>query len=495
MNNQNDKNIFDMVKRNSIGMGCYITTISIIAVAYLLEVVKHNRTLGYFLLVFFTLAIPAAITVIIKIIKPESEVIKVVILFGFAIPWGIMLFTANNNLVFTYSLVIMIALNSYANKHFAILSGVVFNVISISSVVFQILTREITSEDIVSFEIQVLLLILCSVFNVLIAKTNEVLNNIKITEVEQEKNNTGALLDQIVSASKELTAGIALLNDKMESLNDSSKRTSAAMDEVNSGTTESAEAVQTQLVMTEEIQSKIEIVSNNSNAINDSVKKTREAVNEGTANMNTLAEEVENAKIQSDSAAEKLSELENYTKQMQSIIELINNVADQTDLLALNASIEAARAGDTGKGFAVVASEISNLANQTQAATEDIHKLIDNINNKLSDVDAAIKSFVEGSSRQYSVANKTMESLNEIKEDTISIEENSLGLNNAVTALYDANKKIVDAVQNISAILEEVAANSNETYEASLRNTDTVKEMHDIVSNLNEQTSLLEKHL
>ncbi|MBQ4275101.1 MAG: hypothetical protein II717_01065 [Lachnospiraceae bacterium] len=107
MNNQNDKNIFDMVKRNSIGMGCYITTISIIAVAYLLEVVKHNRTLGYFLLVFFTLAIPAAITVIIKIIKPESEVIKVVILFGFAIPWGIMLFTANNNLVFTYSLVIV----------------------------------------------------------------------------------------------------------------------------------------------------------------------------------------------------------------------------------------------------------------------------------------------------------------------------------------------------------------------------------------------------
>ena len=88
-----------------------------------------------------------------------------------------------------------------------------------------------------------------------------------------------------------------------------------------------------------------------------------------------------------------------------------------------------------------------------------------------------------------------MESLNEIKEDTISIEENSLGLNSAVTALYDANKKIVDAVQNISAILEEVEANSNETYEASLRNTDTVKEMHDIVSNLNEQTSLLEKHL
>ena len=493
MEKDNMKKVFELSKRNAVGLGCYLTTISIIAVAYLIEVIKHNRTLGYFLIVFFTLAIPAVITIAVKVIKPGSEAIKHLILFGFAIPWGIMLFTASNNLVFTYALVIMIALNAYADKNFAIETTIVFNLINVSSVIFAFLTKEVTKSDIVTFEIQILLLILCGLFNVFIARTNAILNSLKMHQVEQEKNHAGNLLKQIMSVSNELTTGIALMNEKMVDLDESMSRTCQAMDEVNTGTGESAEAVQTQMVMTEEIQSKIDVVANNTNIINDSIVKTRGAVDAGTVNMQNLANEIEKSKVASDEAAAELQELENYTKQMQSIIELINNVADQTDLLALNASIEAARAGESGRGFAVVASEISNLANQTQSATDDIHKLIDNINNKLGDVDKAIKVFVEGSERQHEVAVETVNSFELIKEDTQTIEDNAVGLNDTVSGLKEANMKIVETVQNISAILEEVAAHSNETYESSLRNTMTVNEMRDVVEKLNEQTASLEK--
>jgi len=63
---------------------------------------------------------------------------------------------------------------------------------------------------------------------------------------------------------------------------------------------------------------------------------------------------------------------------------VINDIADQTKLLALNATIEAARAGEAGKGFAVVAGEVKELAKQTGTATEEIGKMVEDIQRDVS---------------------------------------------------------------------------------------------------------------
>ncbi len=490
---KNKTKMSESIRRNRAAIACYVITISVISGAYLIEAIKGNRTFTYFFTVLASLWIPGAVVLFLHTTRRCIDVIKYLILFGFALPWAFMLFTANNNLVFTYALVIMIALNAYANRRFAVVTAITYNVFNIGSVIFFAFLNGMTNEDIVTAEIQLFLLFLCGIFNIFVAIMSGGINKEKLDDIKDEKNHTAVLLDKVLSVSSELTVGIEQMNQKMKQLSQAMDRTCYSMEEVSTGTSVTSDSIQTQMIMTGEIQNRLDDVNTHARAISDSVSETGKAIALGSVNMNNLEKEVAASDKYSSDAAKELQELENSTKQMQSIIELINNVADQTALLALNASIEAARAGDAGRGFSVVASEISNLANQTQNATGDINELISSIDQKLLDVDKAIKAFIEGSRRQHDATMETVKSLDIIKTDSKDIEERTGGLSESVSSLADANKSIVDAVENISAIIEEVSAHSKETYESSIRNRTTVEEMMEIIEHLNELAVSMKK--
>ena len=82
----------------------------------------------------------------------------------------------------------------------------------------------------------------------------------------------------------------------------------------------------------------------------------------------------------------RVFDLEEKTRHVHQITEIITDVAHSTNLLSLNASIEAARAGEAGRGFSVVADEIRKLAESAGSSSEEIAKLIHEIQSDTREV-------------------------------------------------------------------------------------------------------------
>lgn len=473
---------------------CYLMEVTIIFLAYFLEVVKGSRTIGYFLMTALTIIVPAVVLFFMLKKDAEYRYFRSWLVALFGVLYAFVIFTTTSKLAFTYAMPMMLAIIMYNSVQLSILSGVAVVLLNVIQVIVSIIQNGgISAKDMADAEIQIIILIFIMAYSMIANRSANISNKEKVEKVETEQEKTAKLLEHIMFVSKVITKGIFTVSGKMTELGESVSNTLGAMEEVSAGSTETAESVQTQLIKTEEIQNHISDVQKAADDIVENISNTKIAIQKGNADIELLISQVAATEASGNHVKTELSELDEYTNQMHSIVELINNVADQTSLLSLNASIEAARAGEAGKGFAVVASEISSLAAQTQEATEEIETLINNISEELSEVVAAINNLISMNRQQNESAGNAADSFGKIEKNAAFIEDSSAELNGSISLLADANAGIVESIQNISAITEEVSAHAHETYASSEKNTEIVSQVIDIVSSLSDQAEELAK--
>ena len=295
----------------------------------------------------------------------------------------------------------------------------------------------------------------------------------------------------------------------VHSLSDAIRATSDATADISGGSGVIQEAVGETLSSIGQISVSIDQVSGSLARLNDFIEKsvssmteihyTVNAVEESGERSYTMSETVKNKAGEGVNAVTRvldgmqsiessvgqaettISQLSGKSEEIGNITSVITDITQKTSLLALNAAIIASQAGEHGRSFAVVADEIRALAQESATSTEEINRIIE-------EIQAFIKTTVDhiGSTRQMvddSVQQGRVmsDSLQQIYDSSVSAMEMS-------NDIRKSNEEISGAIDSVARSIEELNEMSGQVSRASQEESQGAKSIVVAVENVKAMT-------
>ncbi len=268
---------------------------------------------------------------------------------------------------------------------------------------------------------------------------------------KDEMADVGNGLNHMVQA---FSSSLAQVERSSQSVSDAAERIGVSIDRAKRSM--SAQQSETEQVATaiNEMTTSVADVAQNTEGAAHAAEHASQSSNAGLAKMQETRVTIEALADEVERSAQKVSALAQHSQQIGGVIEVIRNIADQTNLLALNAAIEAARAGEQGRGFAVVADEVRTLASRTQNSTEEIRRIIQEL--QLA-TDAAVEQMKAGKLR-------AKECIDSADQASTSLD----AINDGVEQIVGMNTQIASAAVQQHAVSEDINRNVTEIRNGSV---------------------------
>lgn len=465
-------------KINRIVITCYEVLVCVLALAYILEFAKGARSILYISIFLILDVVPGIIIGMLYKKNKESRIIVMACAYAYAVLYIFVIFTTTSNLAFIYALVLLPAI--LISNNFTALRN--YSLILIGANIGLVIFRAVTDLSMViknsaNYEIQILGILLTCVFSIWGSSVSSRINNEKIEDIKEKEKQEKEILRNAISVVDQIQQEMEKIGSRVDNLTEAVSGTAESMVQVSTGTTSTAESIQTQMEMTTRIQSTIEEVTGLSDSLHNLSEDAAKQITEGKQCVRELLKSAEISKGNRDTVIEEMESLTKKTEEAINIVALINNIASQTNLLALNASIEAARAGEAGRGFAVVATEITELANQTRSATEEIEHIIDELKESSAAAASSVQQMTEQSDHQEELISNMQEQFDGISNSVDGVNSNANSQSAQMRQLEKHNQTIVDDITNISSVSQEVSANVDYTRELTDQNRTTTGEV------------------
>ena len=249
-------------------------------------------------------------------------------------------------------------------------------------------------------------------------------------------------MEKLHQSINEVVNSITPLARVSTDLGEMTNRTSQITEEQSRATDEVTRSVDEMFSSVQNVAQNASSAANAANEADSEAKAGRIVVTQSVESINDLAGEVERA-------AQVISKLESDTENVGAILDVIKGIAEQTNLLALNAAIEAARAGEQGRGFAVVADELRKLASRTQDSTQEIQRVIE-------ELQSAARSAAEVMSHSQVQAKNSVEHAAKTDASLATITEKVGSITTMNTEIADATgeqEKVSDSIKmNVEGI-------------------------------------------
>lgn len=458
----------------------------ILAVAYLVEFIKGNRTGGYTAIFLLLLILPAVIDMVIQKRNPESEVVKYLLPISYFVVYIFVLFTGNTTMTYVYMIPMLMIFPLFHKWKYTTSYSVGVVSCNIVYLGYVKATGALEAVPVIDIEIQLAAVFLVALYGSMISYIDAGMTGRKMDEIEAAQEKRKTVLEQIRKVAENTADSSENILQKTDHLRTASVSSTEAMEQVCAGTNSTAEAVQEEIRYIDAMSQDMDSIQETVDGFHNSLGDTLTAIESGTENVKQLGY---SAKLTADTSASTtaaMNELMEKIQNVNQIVGLIDNISRQTNLLSLNASIEAARAGEAGRGFAVVAGEIRELSEQTNDSLEKIRKEIQGINDGSRKVTGDMSQLSEVFARQNGLVEDTGKLFSRITEASEAMDSDYQKIVRSIEEMQKSKKALVDSVSSISASTEEVTANAQNTLELNQRNLDNLKELNEDIRRLSE---------
>ncbi len=320
-------------------------------------------------------------------------------------------------------------------------------------------------------------------------------NKDTIGSLKAEQELQKEILNNVIAVSEEVQRGTENAMELMNALNASTEIVNGAMSEISGSSQGTAESIQIQTTMTQNIQESIEMTQQYSDNMVAAARRANALNEQSLQVMGDLKKQSELISLTNSEVADSMNQLQECTKAVKQIADTIFSISSQTNLLALNASIESARAGEAGRGFAVVADEIRQLAEKTRLETENIAHILKELSDNASNASNAVTKSVTAAQAQDKMIGQALQSFEEMNGNVNELISDIGEIDTMLAGLSEANNQIVENITHLSATTEEVTASSVQAADLSVQNLENAEEAKRQLDSVLEVSHQLDKYI
>ena len=309
---------------------------------------------------------------------------------------------------------------------------------------------------------------------------------------QQEQQNV--MVQDVLATSKIVKDETDKSTESMTELYNSAESIHRSMQEIASATELTAESVQDQNVMTQEIQSAIEGTVKRSTDMVTVAEESNVSIRENMEAITGLKQQAGEIAETNEQVTAAMQKLQQKTQEVEEIAGMIFKISSQTNMLALNASIESARAGEAGRGFAVVAEQIRQLAEQTRVSTENIKNIVTELNANADDVVAAVGKSMDATEKQNEMIITAADNFDKLDKNITSLIGGIKEIDTDISGIYEANNKIVESISQLSATAQEITATAEQAKNLSDNNLKNAAEVKDAIATIQTTSEGMDKY-
>ena len=279
------------------------------------------------------------------------------------------------------------------------------------------------------------------------------------------------LLDALEKMRKSWHGSISQIQDVTRNIKSTMQEIDASSSEIRQTAEQNQSHSLTVAAASDEMVSTTADIAKNCEQASISSNESSQITTTGIHRVQDTIDKLDTQVEKSKHDAQLVKNLADQAQKIGTIVQTIDDIASQTNLLALNAAIEAARAGEAGKGFAVVADEVRALASRTSASTQEITRMVSQVQTDANVADEAMQASVkvmDGISAEtgqlHSILSEVTDKVTEVNAQITQIATAAEEQTTATSEISSNMKNITDGSKNLAQELQVVNESISNTH-------------------------------